>query len=364
MQIAMTWTLWAALGAPPAEDAFAEIRALDSAAAFELEAIRGRCSDAAAPDPEAAAAAERAANIHRTRIGLARERAGATSEDLVALGYQAADAHQRAYACDPRTARHLEAAQALLSGLRAGLTDARSALAVALDRRIAELSAEVEAWRARQPAQKEAQTTVRIVALEGEVRPGPRDTWLGRLSLRVEGGGAFVRAGEPPTYFYQRGGGAKISALARYAVGSRHYLLFGAYYGFSRVKDLRGVGEEWWHGDMSLHRVGAQLEAQWSPSARLGSWLSLNPALEVGLDQQVYGPARGSGRATGFQVGGALGVCIWHASVCPLARVLASPLAGGRAVVTVQAGVSLDLLRWIDLAVTRRSGARGRGASK
>lgn len=360
MHTPMIATLWAALWAPTAEDPFAEIRALDSAAAFELEQIKGRCGDPAAPDQDAAAAAERASNIHRTRIGLARQRAGAASEDLVALAFQAADAHQRAYACDPRSARHLEAAHALLASVRAELTDPRSALAVALDRRVTELETELAAWRARQPPEPETtRASVQIVALEGDVRPGPRDTLLGRLALRLEGGGTFVRAGEPPTYFYHRGGGMRVSALARFAVGSRHYLLFGTYYGFSRVADLRGQGEAWWAGDMSLHRVGAQFEAQWSPSARLGPWLSLHPALEVGLEQQIYALGRGSGRATGFQVGGSLGVCVWHASVCPLARVVASPLTRGQAVTMVQAGVSLDVLRWIDLGITRRSRRRG-----
>lgn len=358
MLIGSSLLLCAALGAPPAEDPFVEIRALDSAAAFELEAIRGRCGDANAPDREAEAAAERAALIHLTRIGLARQRAGATGEDLVALAFQAADAYQKAFACDRQAIRHLEAAHSLLVGMRAQLTDPRSVIAQALDRRIAELAAEIAAWKARQAPPPEPRPTVRIVALDGEVRPGPKDTPLGRLSLRVEVGGAFVRAGDPPTYFYQRGAGTKISALARFAVGARTHLLFGTYYGFSKVLDMRGQGDEWWWGDMTLHRVGAQLEAQWVPSARLGPWLSLNPALEAGLDQQIYAPGRGSGRATGFQIGGALSMCVWHASVCPLARALVSPLAGGRSVVTVQAGVSFDLLRWVDLGVTRRSRQR------
>ena len=358
MLIGSSLLLCAALVAPPTEDPFVEIRALDSAAAFELESIRGRCGDPNAPDREAGAAAERAALIHLTRIGLARQRAGAASEDLVALAFQAVDAYQRAFTCDRQAIRHLEAAQALLVGMRAELKEPRSVIAQTLDRRSAELAAEITAWKARQGPPPDSRPTVRIVVLDGEVRPGPKDTRFGRLALRVEVGGAFVRAGDPPTYFYQRGAGAKITALARFAVGARTSLLFGTYYGFARVLDLRGQGDVWWLGDMTLHRVGAQLEAQWVPSARVEPWLSINPALEVGLDQQIYAPGRGSGRATGFQVGGSLALCVWHASICPLARVLASPLAGGRSVATVQAGLSFDLLRFADIGAARRSRAR------
>lgn len=352
--------LWAALAVAPADDPFLEIRALDSAAAFELDAIRGRCGDPKAPDREAEAGAERAALIHLTRIGLARQRTGATSEDLVALAFQAADAYQRAFACNGEAIRHLEAAHGLLVGMRAELNEPRSVIAQALDRRIAELAGQIAAWKAGQPPPPEQRPQVRIVVLDGDVRPGPQDSWLGRLALRVEGGASFLRAGDPPTYFYHRGPQVRVAALARFAVAPRTHLLFGAYYGSSRVYDLRGEGrgDIWWRGDMSLHRVGAQFEAQWVPSARLGPWLSLNPALEVGLETQLYGPGRGSGRASGFQVGGGLALCIWHASVCPGARVLASPLAGGRAVVTAQVGLAVDLLRFVDVGVTRRSRKR------
>jgi hypothetical protein len=348
--------VWALVVAAPADDPFTEIRALDSAASFELDAIRGRCADPSQPDPEAAAGAGRAADIHRTRIALARQRAGASPEDLVPLAMQAADSLERAHACDRQQVGYLVKAHALLVGLQAELPDPKSAVAQTLARRVEALAAEIAAWKARQPAPAPARPEVRIVAVEASVKPGPRDTLLGRLALRLEVGAAFVRTGAPPSSFYQRGPSVRVAFLARFAVSERArlHLLFGPYYGFSRVTDLRGAGPEWWHGDMGLHRVGAQFEAQWVPARTLEKWLSVHPALEVGLEHQSY-PGRMVTHATGFQAGGGLSLCVWHHAICPGARAVGTPVIDGGVVVQVQAGLAIDVMRLADVGISRRA---------
>lgn len=351
--------VWAALvAAAPADDPFTEIRALDSAASFELDAIKGRCGEQERADPEARSAAARAAHIHQTRIALARERAGASAEEVVPLAFQAVDAHERAYACDRARVGHLEDAHALLAGLQAELADPRSAVAQTLGRRVDSLAAEIAAWRARQPPPAPARPEVRIVAVEASVQPGPKDTVLGRLALRLEVGGAFVRAGEPPTSFFQRGPALRVALLARFEVSARArlHLLFGPYYGFARVTDLRGAGPEWWHGDIALHRVGAQLEAEWVPARRLERWLSVHPALELGLEQQTY-PGRAAAQANGFQAGGGLSLCVWHHAICPGVRAVATPVIRGGVVVQVQAGLAIDVMRLVDVGVSRSTRA-------
>lgn len=350
--------------AAPAVDPYEEIRALDAAAAFELDAIRARCADGQ-PDLDAAAAAERAAHIHQTRIGLARQIAAAAAggpgpEELVPLAFQAADALSREFTCDPTASAPLASARALLAGLRAELSDPRSPGAQALDRRVAELDEQLAAFRAAQPPPPPSAPTVKIVALEGAVKPVPEDRPLDRLALRLEVGASFVRAGEPPDYFYHRGPTARLSILARHRVGARVHLAFGPYYAFSRVTQYRRAdGDAWYAGPITAHRVGGQLEVQWVPAPALQRWLSLNPAVEVGLEQQGY-DGRGSGRAIGFQAGGGLSLCIWHQSICPGARALVSPLARGNAVLAVQAGVALDVMRLAAIGV--RAAARERRA--
>lgn len=355
--------VWALVAAAPVDDPFAEIRALDSAAGFELDAIKGRCADPSQPDPEAAATAGRAGQIHRTRIVLARQRAGAAPEELVPLALQAADALERAYACDRRELGPLAEAHALLAGLLAELADPKSAAAQALARRVEAQAAEIAAWKARQPPRAPARPEVQIVAVEAELKPGPKDTLLGRLALRLEVGAAFLRTGAPPTAFYQRGPAVRAALLARFAVSERArlHLLFGPYYGFARVTDLRGAGPEWWHGDMALHRVGAQFEAQWVPARALQQWLSVHPTVEFGLELQEF-RGREAGVATGFQGGGGLALCVWHHAICPGARAVATPVLGGRAVVQVQAGLALDVMRFADAAITRASRRASRRA--
>lgn len=346
----------AALVAPTSADPYEEIRVLDAAASFELEATRGRCERR--PDLAAASAAGRAAQIHQTRIGLARRIAagdpGAHSpEEWIPLAFQAADAFERQFLC-AGAIEPLQAARDLLAGLRAELTDPSSPGAQALDRRLAEIDARRAAARPVRPAGPAEATTVRIVVLDGHVSPGPRDSRLGRLALRLELGANFVRAGDPPSYFYHRGPNGRLSLLARHHVSERArvHLLFGPYYGFSRVSDPeRPDGAAWHAGPMSLHRVGGQFEVQWAPSARLKRWLSLNPALELGLELGDY-HGRGAGQAAGFQVGGGLSLCIWQQSVCPGARALATPLRRGHAVAAAQVGLAIDILRLAELGLT------------
>lgn len=347
---------WALVAAAPADDPFAEIRALDSAASFELEAIRSRCGDPAQPDAEAAAAAARAAHIHRTRISLARQRAGASAEDVVPLALQAVDAHERAYACERGRIAHLVEAHALLTGLRAELPDQSSAVAQTLTQRIDAIAAVIGVWKAQQPADGPARPEVRIVAVEATVKPGPKDTLLGRLALRLEVGASFVRAGAPPTAFFQKGPAFRAAFLARFAVSERArlHLLFGPYYGFARVTDSRGTGTDWWQGDIAMHRVGAQFEAQWVPARKLERWLSVHPALEFGLEQHTY-IGRSVTSATGFQLGGGLSLCVWQHVFCPGARAVATPVVDGTAVVQVQAGLAIDVMRLADVGVSRRA---------
>lgn len=361
----MSWlssgVVWAALVAAPAEDPFVEIRALDSAATFELEAIKGRCAGGQ-PDGEAEATAERAAQIHRTRIALARQRAGATSEEVVALAFQAADADQRAFSCNPGSVRHLEAAREVLVALRREFADPQGAAAQATDRRLAELEAGIAAGRpGPAAASNPPATTVRIVEVEGQVRPGPReDTYLGHLALRVEPGAALLRAGGPPVGFYQRGGALRLAVLARFTASERARirLLFGPVFSFARLRDAREPGPGLLRGDVSVLRAGGQVEAEWRPSARV-SWLSVHPAVELGLELQSYSnpTADQADRATGFYGGGGLALCVWNASICPGARVIGVPTRIGGSIsplVTVQLGLALDVMRWIDVAIARK----------
>lgn len=355
----------AVTAAPVAADPYEEIRILDVVAGIELDAIKGRCTDPDKPDPEAAAAAERAAHIHETRIHLARKLAagegGPGPEDLVPLAFQAADALARQFACDTTSAAPLESAHRLLAGLRAEMRDPSSPQARALDRRLAELDSQLAAYRAAHPPPPAATPTVRIVTLDGEVKPVQKDsTPLGRLALRLEVGASFVRAGEPPTYFYHYGPQTRLSVLARHQLGPRGrvHLLFGPYYAFARVTQYRRPdGDAWYAGPITSHRTGAQFEVQWIPAARLERWLSLNPALEAGLDLQDYA-GRGAGKATGFHVGGGLSLCIWHQAFCPGARAVATPLARGNAVVAAQVGLALDLMRLADIGLVARSRRR------
>lgn len=357
-----SWALWAALALAPPEDPYVEIRALDSAATFEMEGIRGRCADPSRADREAEQAAERAAHIHRTRISLARQGVGATSEEVVALAFQAADAYQKAFECSVQDVRHLEAARELLVGLRAELPDPRAGVTQATDRRIGEIEVLLAARPRRSEAPGAPPPTVEIVSLAGEVRPGPRDTYLGHLALRVEPGAGFMRAGGPPVGFYQRGASLRFAFLARFVASERARvrLLFGPAFAVSRLTDRRAPGAGLLSGDVSLFRMGAQFEVEWRPSTRI-PWLSVHPAVELGLELQSYVDpvARQAERATGFQVGGGLALCIWHASVCPVARVLGLPVRFERSVaslITLQFGLSIDVMRWVDVGITRRSG--------
>lgn len=357
------FALAAVTAAPVAADPYEEIRVLDVVAGVELDAIKSRCTDPKSPDPEAAAAAERAAHIHQTRIHLARKLAAAGSggpgpEELVPLAFQAADALARQFACDSTTAAPLASARTLLAGLRAELRDQAAPSARALDRRLAELDSQLTAHRAAQPPPPSAAPTVRIVTLDGDVKPVQKaSTPLGRLAVRIEVGGSFIRAGEPPTYFYHRGPHTRLSVLARHQLGPRGrvHLLFGPSYAFARVTQVaRPDGDAWYAGPITSHRVAAQFEVQWVPAARLDRWLSLNPALEAGLDLQDYA-GRGAGRAAGFFAGGGLSLCLWHHAICPGARALVTPLARGNAVVAAQVGLALDLMRFVDIGLAARS---------
>lgn len=346
--------LWAVLLAPTRVDPFEEIRALDSAAAFEVESIRGRCQGGPS-DREAAAAATRAAHIHRSRIGLARERAQATGEEVAALAVQAADAHLRAHACEPATA-HLEAAREVLLAVRAQIADANSGAAQALDRRIGELSAQIQASaRVEEPEQAPASTSVEFVTVEAEVQPGPKNTYLGRLALRLEGGLALTRAGGAPSGFFHRGAAGRLAVLARFPVGGRHHLLFGPAFTGGRLGDARGPSSSPFTGDLSLLRLGAVFEAEVAPSSR-ASWLTLHPSIEIGIEVQSY--TRRSGRreaSSALQLGGGLALCVWRAALCPSARATVVPVLHGGVVVTLLLGLSVDVIRAIDGRITRRS---------
>lgn len=349
--------LWGALLAPMQADPFEEIRALDSAASFELDSIAGRCQGGGA-DPEAAAAATRAAHIHRSRIGLARERAQATGEEVAALAVQAADAHLKAHACAP-TAAHVEAAREVLVNVRAQIADATSGAAQALDRRISELSAQIpSSTRADESEQARESPRVEFVAVEADVQPGPRNTYLGRLALRLEGGLALTRAGGAPSGFFHRGAAGRLAVLARYPLGGRNYLLFGPAFTAGRLGDVRGPSSSPFTGELTLIRLGGMLEAEVAPSPR-ASWLTIHPSVEVGLEIQSY--ARRSGQreaSSALQVGGGLAVCVWRAALCPSARATVVPVLHGGVVVTLLLGLSVDVLRAMDARITRSSARR------
>ena len=358
--------LAAVVAAAPADTLIETIRALDDAASFELDRATG-CSGE--PDRDAAAAAERAAHIHQTRLGLGRELATAVEpadqvsgpEELVPLALQASGAFERQFACDPTDPRPLEVARDLLVKLRAELNEASSG-AASLSRRIAALEGQLAGRPAPAPEVPAEPRGVRLVVLDGEVTPGPKDPYLGRLALRVELGASFVRAGEPPTGFHHRGPAGRVSLLARHHVSERRrvHLLFGPYYGLTRVAAPgQPQSEQWYAGPMIEHRIGGHFEVQWVPSARLERWLSLNPAVEVGLE--VLQHDRMWGYTSGIQVGGGLSLCIWHQSICPGARAFVTPLANRSrptGIVAIQAGLALDLLRFAAIAHDRKARKR------
>ena len=357
MLLNLALVFWVVLFAPTQADPFEEIRALDSAASFELDSIAGRCQGGGA-DPQAAAAATRAAYIHRTRIGLARERAQATGEEVAALAVQAADAHLRAHACAPAPA-HLEAAREVLVTVRAQVADPTSGAAQALDRRIGDLSAQLQSSpRVDESAQVRESPRVEFVAVEAKVQPGPRNTYLGRLALRLEGGLALARAGGSPSGFFHRGAAGRLAVLARHPVGVRSHLLFGPAFTAARLGDVRGPSSSPLTGDLTLIRLGAPLEAEIAPSAR-ASWLTIHPSVEVGLEVQSYVRRSGQrGASSALQVGGGLAVCVWRAALCPSARATVVPVLHGGVVVTLLLGLSVDVIRAIDGRVTRLSARR------
>lgn len=345
-------------GAPTAADAALKaIQDLDIAASFEEERVRERCGDLqASVDVEAEASFIRAAYIHLARMERAKEM-GEPAQALTPVAIQAANDFKRAYICNRSNVAHLKSAELLLasmsSSLPSGATRAREGvdkeLAIVLALAASNIASTTEPTPWARPPRS------RVVTLDaGEVsfKTPLRDSYLGRLSLRVDlGFGTADLDDERDTHSNHQGFYFRTQLLARFKPGEqrRVILLFGPYYNV--LKSSEPPGRVKALGDASLHGFGAHFEVQWSPP-RVDPWLSLHPFVDLGIEHVQFPPE--TLNISGFQIGGGVMLCIWHASFCPNVRLMTVPQAQGKDRPTIQVGMALDVLRLIDLRLSRR----------
>lgn len=356
-------------GAPSATDATLKaVQDLDNAAMFAERHVLSRCSDGQVGiDLEAEGWALTAAYIHMYRIERVKE-LNASTEELVPVALQAAADFRRAYECNRTVVRNLELAIRLLTSMRASLPDGATIARENVDLALAEVLALMEERtgpllaprKLSPPPPPEARAQgVRVMVMDaGKVsfKTPLSESYLGRLSLRLDLGfgkasfrDANIRSNHRGLYF-------RTHLLARFAPGDqrRFFILFGPYYNLLSALEPSPV-----IGDALMHGVGGHFELEWRPR-RADPWLSLHPFLNAGLEYiQVYSiPKRAF---AGFQVGGGALVCLWHESICPNVRIMPTPGLGEKNRPSIQVGLALDVLRWVDLGLSRR---RTRSASK
>lgn len=356
-------------GAPSADDAALKaIHALDLKAGFDEEKMRERCEDSqVSPDLEAEAALIRAAYFHLARIELAKDM-GEPVEAWKPIATEAADDFKRAYACNPAVVSHLQSARLLLTSTRSSLPGSATSAREEIDKELAAVVA-LEAGHippTAEPAQISRAPRARVVTLDaGEVtfKTPLHDSYLGRLSLRVElGFGKADLDGERDTQSEHQGLYFRTQLLARFKPGEqrRVILLFGPYYNVLHSNEPAGRVNRL--GEASLHGFGAHFELQWTPR-RVDPWLSLHPFVDLGIEHVQF-PIT-TPNISGFQLGGGAMLCFWHASFCPNVRWMTVPQSKGEDRPTIQLGVALDLLRLIDVGLSRRrSSADGQSRTR
>jgi hypothetical protein len=350
---------WSAPGAA-ANAEVKVLQVLDTAARDAEERVRGRCGDAqVGVDLEAEESAHNAAHIHQERLVLARAKKF-DAKVLTAVAIQAAESFQSAYQCNRVAVAHLEAAKRVLMAQRASLPEDAVHAREEIDKELAEVVALRDAHDAG--AGRPTQTPVpiprvRMVVLDaGEISLAtPRsNTFMGRLALRLDlGFGRTDLELDPDPRAKHRGFYFRAQFLARFMPGQqdRIFLLFGPFY---NVLSARAPIESVMSpkaDDATMHSFGAHFEIQWNPR-RAEPWLSFHPFLDVGLE---YITAKDSKLdVSGFQGGGGALVCVVHASICPNFRIMSVPRVASKNDPTIQVGVALDVLRWVDLSLSRR----------
>ncbi len=351
--------------APNATDATLKaVQDLDNAALFAERHVHSRCGDdQGGIDLEAEAWALSAAYIHMHRMERVKG-LNASTEELVPVALQAAADFRRAYACNRTVVRNLDLAIRLLTSTQASLPDDATNARENVDDALTELLALKE-------ARTGPQSVPRRLSPPPPPRPGPKvnkvstivmnagtvsfktplsDSYLGRLSLRLDlgFGKAFlptdsdIRSSHRGLYF-------RTHLLARFTLSSqrRFIILLGPYYNLLSALEPSPV-----LGDALMHGVGAHFELAWRPR-RMEPWVSIHPFLNAGLEYiQLYVRPRRS--FAGFQVGGGASICLWHESICPNIRIMPTPGLGDKKRPSIQAGVAFDVLRWVDLGLSRR----------
>lgn len=340
------------------------IQVLDTAAKDAEDRVRERCGDAqAGADLEAETSALNAAHIHLERMHRAREMKIAAT-DLAAVAIEAATDFQRAYLCNRVAVAHLDMAIRVLTALRADLPEDAAHVRDNIDRELADVvalkNAHVES--ASSAAQMSVPSSrVEVVVVDaGEVTIAtPRsNTFLGRLALRLDLGFGTTNLGlETEREVRHRGFYFRAQFLARFTPGKRDrvLLLFGPFYNIlsARTPIEPSLGST--ASFANMHGFGTHFELQWNPR-RAAPWLSLHPFLDIGIEfiseSNNAGVIRFQGG--GFQGGGGTLVCVVHASICPNIRIMSVPQVESKDHLTVQVGVALDVLRWVDLSLSRR----------
>jgi hypothetical protein len=344
-----------AWAAPSAEDAAVKaIRDLDIAARFEEDQIKDLCHGIVNLGAEASALS--AAYIHQARLGRAKS-INASDEELVTVAFQATDDFQRAYACNPDL-KHLAQAERLLTQLLSYLPESSARARGELQDALVVFAGLIQshptpARSVPLPMPGPRSPTLILEKAEVKFRDPLRDTYLGRLSLRIEtgygrtdlepGGDGYTHAG---VFF-------RAQFLARFTGSERRrvILLFGPYYDHLSANQLAIADKDL--GFAHVHSFGGHFELQWTPSRRVNPRLSLHPFVDVGIGyvsfQRADVPNRGGG-----QLGGGAAICIWNAAFCPNVRFTTLPSLP-RAYATIQVGLAIDLLRLIDASLARRS---------
>ena len=365
----MVWDTAGVTGAA-ADAELKAIQVLDTAAKDAEERVGDRCGDAqVGVDLEAETFALNAAHIHLERMYRAREMK-VDAKDLTALAIDAAGNFQRAYQCNRVAVAHLEVAIRELTAQRASLPEDAVHAREDIDKALAEVVAlrDAHGEGAGRPIQMPGPSPrVRMVALDsGEISLAtPRsNTFMSRLALRLDlGFGTTNLDLDPDRPTRHRGFYFRAQFLARFIPGEqdRIFLLFGPFYNILSAR-APTVGDATMHGfgaraptvdDATMHAFGTHFELQWTPR-RAEPWLSFHPFLDIGLEFVKVSNLNRTD-VTGFQGGGGALVCVVHASICPNFRIMSVPqVEGSKSHLTVQVGVALDVLRWVDLSLSRR----------
>lgn len=342
--------------APPDPDEEA-VRSLQRVALYHESRLQGRCeAPSAIPDLAAKADAQQAMALHAARITFALEVLQARPEEVLGIALHMADDALKAHDCDPSDPGPVRAALERALALRAALTTDAGPLRQVLEDRIRQLE-----LRAAPPPAPASLPEVRVVHVEGEVRPvEPSLAPLDRLALRVELVGAWHRLDAPGTREIRAhaGVGVHLAMLARFPLGARrrYWLLFGPHLGRWSLtpKD---------HEDVQVHamRVGGRVELEISPSPKLARWLTIHPGLELGFGVEMF---RGSGVGKLYvAIAASAHLCSLRGLACVGLRVMPQPGLTERLPPGLQLALGVDLMRasaWLLEHHARRTRLRSR----